>query len=146
MKIKFLLVALASLLVALAAAGGIYLFRTSEVTNPIFGEFHFKWRWGLAREMGVDVDRDGRIDFRALYTDRARVFSTHRAQSEWWLSRRCDGRFDVHFSAREPSTLYVDTDLDGTFEGSSSLEELRASLKVEDSFACWRSAIQLLDS
>jgi hypothetical protein len=119
-----------------------YLFKSEVRQVAGWGEIRFKWRWGKAVEMSIDRNEDGTVDLRALYSGKERDFYNHSIWTEYWLSRRCDGTFDVYFDLHS-KLIVVDQDRDGQYESEISPEDLRRSLSQEPFSGCWGGAMPL---
>ncbi|MEM9294153.1 MAG: hypothetical protein AAGD01_20920 [Acidobacteriota bacterium] len=113
MKILRLKVSVLVLVVGLALVlVPALLFRQETVTNPELGEITYKWRWGFARVMELDIDSDGSKDARALFAYRSAHFHTHQSPTEYWEDQDDNGRFDVHARFEEGGIISVSLDID----------------------------------
>lgn len=104
----------------------LFLFREEAVVNPVLGEITYKWRWGFAREMIVDSDRDGRRDIRAIFDFKSRYFFTHDTPTEYWEDRDSDGSFDCYAHWRPDGTSIVELDTDGDGKFDETLTDVAA--------------------
>ena len=106
---------LLGLLAALLAVTWVVLFRHTTYDNPALGIVTTEYRWGKARFVLLDANRDGRTDSRALYS-RADYSSPHDVPSDLWESTQCNGRFDLHGVFSSTGVLLV-VELDGDGDG-----------------------------
>ncbi|MCP4545861.1 MAG: hypothetical protein GY835_05265 [bacterium] len=101
------------------AAIFFYLFRVRIVDIPEVGMATLGYRWGIAHELSIDANRDGRIDARYLIAGRFGQYSPHDPAIESWESSKCDGTFDIHIVHAEsgkPERVERDVDRDGKYE------------------------------
>ena len=116
-RLRILIWCLVAAAVLLTAA--LYLFRSRVLDIPRLGVMTQNWEWGAAREVLLDVNRDGVVDFRGRFHGWSTTFYTHQPWAEAWESSQCDGRFDVHEVAGpsgEVTLLEYDSDHDGILE------------------------------
>ena len=134
-------IAASLLFITLTLAGGVifsrYLFKVERMTLQGWGEIELRWRWGRAKVMLVDRNEDGIVDLRAIYSGLEREFYNHSAWVEYWLSRKCDGVFDVHFAQAGSGLVQIDSDADGRYDSQTSVDDLRLSLTQPPFSACW---------
>ena len=96
-----------------------YLFRVRVVDIPEIGSATLRYRWGIARDLLLDLNRDGRIDARYIVAGRFGQFSPHDPAIESWESSRCDGTFDIHIVHAEGGRIERierDVDRNGKYE------------------------------
>lgn len=138
MKVRMRILLLPLVAIALVVASFLYLFRTRVQDNPDLGLITYRWKWGAAREVLADTNRDGAADFRGRFRGWSATFYTHQQWAEAWESSQCDGRFDVHLIASSTGDLAVleyDGDRDGRFEtvlqGQALLSKITGLAAVE---------------
>ena len=115
--------ALGVVAVGLIALGSWFLFRTENRLTGV-GEVQYKYRWGRPYMMLADTNRDGEIDFRALYWG---MDDFDVAADEYWEDRDHNRRFELHVIHDAGSILRIeiDEDEDGTYERILLGEEAR---------------------
>ncbi|MCP4603648.1 MAG: hypothetical protein GY847_24550 [Proteobacteria bacterium] len=104
---------------ALVGASYLYLFRQKSVDNSALGTITYKFKWGMAREILVDTNRDGINDARGIIAGSFGEFWTHDPPLEHWESSQCDGYFDIHVVYEPPGNFRLlerDRDRDGKYE------------------------------
>lgn len=100
----------------------LWLFRTENIDNPELGQIQHKYRWGVVRELLADTNRDGQVDFRALFGEgdsrSSPQIGPHDYPTEFWEDKNFDGIFELHavYSNEEISRIELDDDGDGHFE------------------------------
>jgi hypothetical protein len=122
-----------AVLLGLAASVGIWLFRIRTDNDDPRGIVRYRWKWGLASEILIDRDRDGRFDLKVIYPGRFREFASDDSPHELWADQNFDGRFDVMWRVEGGLVVRQDIDGDGVFETEvrgTEAERFRAELTL----------------
>lgn len=94
----------------------VWLFRTRTEVHDPRGVVRYQWRWGYAKELTIDRDRDGRVDMRAIYRGHFREFAADDQPIELWVDQDFDGQFDGRWQRNDDFVVTLDKDHDGVFE------------------------------
>lgn len=134
---------LAACLVGVGVLLFVFLFRTRTIDNEYWGVMRYHWRWGRARLLTVDVNRDGVVDARSVYPadgDPLTDYDPPLRNEHHWFSSRCDGVFDLHTppapSQLAPYRLEMDRDRDGSYETVLEGEEVQRFWREVG--GCWQ--------
>ena len=130
--LRWVLPALAVLLIAVASCW--WLFRTETVDNSSLGLISYHFRWGRLTGLSVDSNRDGLTDGKmTIVSFDNQVGSTNFDVVEGWESSKLDGQFDIHYWKDETSgEFFLERDLNGdhVFETRSSGHEAEAEFRT----------------
>ena len=108
-----------------------YLFRTDSSDEPGLGLLTYKYRWGVATYVELDLDKDGTIEGRYRLPSRGDDQGWHLRYREGWESSECDGTLDLHWWIDPAGNLQFEQDTDGdgaydlTGRGGDALERSR---------------------